>query len=114
MRNIQERQSGASRDEIVRYIIDKGLVETCVRYRLNKCRDAEMKKEMVQETYLWLMEYDIAKLRDAWVNKHLSALITRFILNQYFSKTSAFYRTFKKFDLTTEEIGADTLNIPDG
>ena len=114
MQNTQERQSGESRDAIIKYIIDTELVETCVKYRLNKCRDAEMKKEMVQETYLWLLTYDLQKLRDCFFNKHLSALITRFILNQYFSKTSAFYRTFKKFDLQTDEIGKDALNIPDG
>lgn len=114
MRNTRERQSGDSRETIVQYIMDEGLVETCVKYRLNKCRDPELKKEMVQETYLWLLTYDLDKLRDAWVNKHLSALITRFICNQFFSKTSAFYRQFKRFDLCTDEITPQTLNIPDG
>ena len=76
-----------SRDEIIRYLEKSKLIETCVQYRLNRCKDKEMLKEMVQETWVWALTYDLDKMVDAYLNGHLSALITRFICNQYFSRT---------------------------
>lgn len=102
-----------SRDEIIKYLEKSKLIETCVQYRLNRCKDKEMLKEMVQETWVWALTYDLDKMVDAYLNGHLSALITRFICNQYFSRTSAFYRQFKKFDLFTDEISDKERQIPD-
>lgn len=104
---------GEDRQEIIDYILSSKLVETCVQYRLNKCRSQYLKDEMVQEVWLWLCSYDIGKLRNAYENRHLSALITRFIINQYFSKTSPFYKKFKKFDLCSDELTYKELKIPD-
>lgn len=103
----------AGRQEILNFIISKQLVETCVKYRLNKCKVKDLKAEMVQEVYLWLCTYDINKLKNAYENRHLSALITRFIINQWFSKTSPFYKKFKKFDVLSDEITSNELKIPD-
>lgn len=101
------------RNEIINFILKTRLVETCVQYRLNKCTNKDWVLDMVQEVYLWLCEYDIEKLNNAYINNHLSALITRFIINQFFSKTSPFYKKFKKFDLNSDEITQTELNIPD-
>lgn len=101
------------RQEIINKIIKERLVETCVQYRLNKCKSHYLKEELVQECYLWLMTYDIAKLNDAYENKHLSALITRYLINQFFSKTSDFYKRYKRWDERTDEITDKERAIPD-
>lgn len=101
------------REEIVKFAIDTELVETCVRYRTNKSTDNYLKDDLTQEVYLWLMTYDIDKLTDAYEKGHLSALITRFICNQWHSKTSPFYKTYRKFDISSDEITAKELNIAD-
>lgn len=101
------------RKEIIDYAIKTKLVETCVQYRLNKCTNKDWVLDMVQEVYLWLCEYDIEKLNNAYINNHLSALITRFIINQFFSKNSPFYKNFKKSELLSDEISPKELQIPD-
>ena len=49
-----------------------------------------------QEMWLWLLTYDEAKLSDAYENKHLNALITRYLQNQLFSKNSEFYYRYRR------------------
>ena len=46
--------------------------------------------------WLWLLTYDIEKLSDAYENKHLNALITRFLQNQLFSKNSDFFYRYRR------------------
>ena len=101
------------RQEIINKIIKERLVETCVQYRLNKCKDEELKHDMVQELYLWLCSYDLKKLTDAYENNHLSALITRVLINQFFSNTSDFFKKYKRFSLKTTEITEEHEKIPD-
>lgn len=101
------------RQEIISKIIKERLVETCVQYRLNRCRSHYLKEELVQECFLWLCTYDIAKLSDAYENNHLSALITRYLINQFFSKTSDFYKRYKRWDERTDEITDRERAIPD-
>ena len=101
------------RQKIIDEVIKRRLVETCVQYRLNKCRSTYLKEELVQECFLWLMTYDLTKLRDAYQNKHLSALISRYIINQWFSKTSDYYKRYKRMDELSDEITAKELNLPE-
>lgn len=101
------------RKEIIDNLVESGLVERCVGYQTNKCKDNYLKEELTQEVWLWLCTYDLAKLSDAYRNRHMNALITRFICNQFHSKNSPFFKNQRKFDLLTEEIGADQMNIPD-
>ena len=101
------------RKEIIDYVLKTKLIETCVKYNTNRSSNSDIKNDLIQECYLWLCGYDIDKLTNAYENKHLNALITRFIQNQWFSKTSPFYRIYKRFDLSTDEITKKELDIPD-
>ena len=80
---------------------------------MNKCKSKYLKEEMVSETYLWLCNYDLSKLSDASNNNHLSALITAYIIRQWFSHTSDFYKKYKRFDERTDEITEKELNLPE-
>ena len=44
------------------------------------------------------------KLNDAYLNKHLNALITRYIQNQLFSKTSEYFRKYVKFNNLSNDL----------
>lgn len=101
------------RKEIVDYLLETGLVDKCVKYQTNRTKNNYLKEEITQELWLWLLTYDLDKLKDAYDNKHLNALITRYLCNQFHSKNSPFYKYQRKFDLLTDEIGSDQLNIPD-
>ena len=107
-------QSEDRRQEIVGYLLESGLVERCVKYQTNRCRNKELVKEITQETWLWIMTYDIDKLCDAYDNNHLNALITRYLCNQWFSRNSPFYKNFRKFDAITDELSSKEYDIPDG
>lgn len=101
------------RQEIIDYILKTKLIETCVKYNTNKSSNTELKNDLIQECFLWVCNYDLDKLTNAYENRHLNALITRFIQNQWFSKTSPFYKYFKRFDLASDEITKKELDIPD-
>lgn len=101
------------RIEIINYISGTGLDQRCIAYNTNRCRDKELVKDLFQELWLWLLVYDLDKLMDAYQNRHLNALITRWIQNNYFSKSSPFYRNFRKFNDISDELTPAEYNIPD-
>lgn len=101
------------RTEIIDFVLKTGLAEKCVQYQTNKCKNQYLKEELLQELYLWLLTYDYDKLKNAFDNKHTNALITRWISNNFFSKTSPFYKHFRRFDLISDEITNKELDIPD-
>lgn len=93
-----------SRDEIIKHIMDTRLVEECVRYQTIKAPKYYV-EELTQELWLWLLTYDLDKLTNAYLNKHLNALITRWLQNQFYSKSSPFYKRYKKYDENSVELG---------
>lgn len=101
------------RIEILMHISGTGLDQRCIQYNTNKCRDKELVKDLHQELWLWLCTYDLEKLKNAYENKHLNALITRYLQNNYFSRSSPFYKNFRKFNDLTDDITDRELNIPD-
>ena len=102
----------AKRREILDYVLKTGLADKCVFYQTIKCRDKELVADLKQELYLWLCTYDLSKLENAFSQNHLNALITRWIINNYFSKSSPFYKYFRKFQELTDELGPKEFNIP--
>lgn len=63
-------------------------------------------EDFCQEIYLILLEYPATKIIDLHKKKQLKFFIVRIMLNQYFSKTSPFYKKYKlyaKYILTLNE-----------
>lgn len=56
----------------------------------------DMKDDLAQEIYLILLEYDQDKLQEMINNNQIKFFISRIITNQYNSKTSIFYKKYKK------------------
>ena len=91
------------RKEIIDFLVNDGLVDRCVKYQTRKA-DPYLREELTQELWLWLFDYDIAKLSDAYENKHLNALISRWISNQFHSKNSPFFKRYRKWQALEEDI----------
>lgn len=99
------------RKVIIDELVDSGLVDRCVKYQ-TKGADPYLREELTQELWLWLMEYDIDKLSDAYENRHMNALISRWISNQFHSRNSPFYKRYRKVQALEDEITAAAEHIP--
>lgn len=53
--------------------------------------------DLVQEIYLILLEYDQEKLQSIYDKGQFNFFLTRIIKNQYFSKTSPFFKKYRKY-----------------
>lgn len=94
-----------NRQEIIDNILDSGLLVTCVDYQLKRQpQHYQNRADIIQDAWLWLLSYDIEKLTDAYLNNHLNALLTRYIQNQIFSKTSDYYRKYVKLNTLSEDL----------
>lgn len=94
-----------NRQEIIDNILDSGLLVTCVDYQLKKQpQHYQNRADIIQDAWVWLLSYDIQKLTDAYINNHLNALLTRYIQNQIFSKTSDYYRKYVKLNTLSEDL----------
>lgn len=94
-----------NRDEIINSVIDTGLLVTCVDYQIKKQpQHYANRDDIINDAYLWLLTYDLDKLWDAYSNKHLNAMITRYLQNQLFSKTSEYYRKYIKLNINSEDL----------
>lgn len=93
------------RDNIIHYLLSSGLLDTCLDYQLKKFPSHHVNKEdILQDAWVWILTYNEDKLIDAFDNKHLNALITRYLQNQIYSTTSEYYRKYVRSEVTTEEI----------
>lgn len=100
-------------DEIKDYLLKTNLIETCVAYQAMGQYSAEEQRDIVQNTWLWILTYDEEKLNDAYQNKHLNALITRYLFNQIKTKNGEYYRTERKWRENKVELTAAFENIPE-
>lgn len=94
-----------NRQEIIDEIYNSKLLTTCVDYQLKRQpQHYQNRADIIQDAWLWLLSYDIEKLTDAYLNNHLNALLTRYIQNQIFSKTSDYFRKYVKLNTLSEDL----------
>ena len=94
-----------NRDTIIQHILNTGLLTTCVDYQLKKQpQHYANRDDILSDAWLWLLTYDIEKLTNAYLNNHLNAIITRYLQNQIFSKTSDYFRKYVKFNTLSEDL----------
>lgn len=53
--------------------------------------------DLTQEIYLILLEYNQEKLQSIYDKGQFNFFLTRIIKNQYFSKTSPFFKKYRKY-----------------
>lgn len=88
------------------------LLTRCMEYQFAKI-DKTYKEDLMHDIVVELMQYDNIKLNDAHERKHMNALLTRWIQNNVRSKTSWFYRRYKRWDALSQEISDKERNISD-
>ena len=95
-----------SNEEIVREVLESGLLKKCVDMQFSKLAKTDpgklqFKNDLFQDMVIILYEYDPKKLNNAYQHNHMNALITRILLNNLYSTTSAFYRNYIKLQHRT-------------
>ena len=94
-----------TRQEIIDEIYKSKLLTTCVDYQLKKQpQHYQYRDDIINDAWYWLLTYNEDKLKDAYMGNHINALITRYLQNQIFSKTSEYYRKYLKLKELSEEL----------
>lgn len=88
------------REEVINRIISSGVVEEVID---NIGVKELYRDDLIQETYLILLEYDQNRLKEIEEKGDMRWFITRIITNQINSKTSRFYYKYKKFNKDKDE-----------
>lgn len=99
--------------EIVDIYLNNRVIKQCVECQFSKFKDRQFEEDFFQDLVLTLLTYDNDKMNDAHSNNHFNALVTRIILNNLYSKTSPFYKTYYKQSRRETEITDEELNIAD-
>ena len=96
--------------EAVQQIGEKKIVEDIAR---NMRVEKDYYDDLCQEVYYILMTgYTEEKLQEAIDKKQINFIITCILKNQWYSKTSPFYRQYKKYKLKSTPID-DKYDAPD-
>ena len=69
---------------------------------------ASYKDDLIQELFLILLDYDKDKLEEIYKSDSINYFVTRVAINQYYSKTSPFYKTYRKFINKCEDVNVTT------
>lgn len=94
-------------DEILKFYLDNGLIETCLSFQFNKMKEPWKKQysgDMLSDLCLVIANYDNEKLNNVHRNNHMNAWLTRVLQNQLYSNSSSFYRNYVKFNQQTEDL----------
>ena len=93
--------------DIIDIYINNGLIKRCIDCQFSKLKDKgklQYKDDFFNDVICILYDYSEEKIMDAHTNNHMNALITKIIINNIYSNTSPFYKTYLKFDNKTDEI----------
>lgn len=69
--------------------------------------------DLEQEIYMILLEYNKDKIIDMYNNKQLKFFIVNIINKQYYSKTSPYYKKYKKYYSIVDENVINTMDVID-
>lgn len=81
--------------EVIEKIINEQIVETIAD---NIGVTSNYKDDFIQEMYLILLEYDKKALEDIYNKGDIKYFVSKICTNNWFSKTSPFYKNYKKYD----------------
>lgn len=101
--------------EIVDIYLENGLIQTCVDCQFSQLSayEKQNKEDFFQDLIVILLTYDNAKLNDAHINNHFNALVSAIIIRNLWSRTSQYYKNYKKFSSRTDEITEEMMETID-
>ena len=71
------------------------------------------KQDLAQDVFLIILSKPEIMLQELYDNKQLNFYLARIISNQYFSKTSKFFKDYKKYNINKNETDTNQLEIVD-
>lgn len=80
-----------AKEKLIEILIDKYNVQS------------KYKEDLAQEIYLIVLTKPPELLQQLYDDKQLNFYLARIISNQYFSKTSQFYKNYKKYNMTKSD-----------
>lgn len=99
--------------EILDIYLNDGTLRTCVECQFAKMKNKEFMEDFYNDMILLILEYDNEKLNNVHNNGHFNAWATRIIINNLFSTTSSYYRTYVRYGQRNEELNKIFENIAD-
>lgn len=87
-------------NNIITDLYEKRTVRDIIRNMQVAEQDAD---DLEQEIYTILLEYDSDKIIEMYSKKQLKFFLVGVIQRQYFSKTSPFYKKYKKYYTLVDE-----------
>lgn len=90
------------KQEIITELSRERVVEELVS-NITKKNSFEI-NDLIQDIYLFLLDYDDDKIVELYEKKQLKYFIVRMIYNNYFSVNSRYYYKYKKFINNTTQI----------
>lgn len=80
-----------AKEKLIEILIDKYNVQS------------KYKEDLSQEIYLIVLTKPPELLQQLYDDKQINFYLARIISNQYFSKTSQFYKNYKKYNMTKSD-----------
>lgn len=99
--------------EILNIYLNDGTLRTCVECQFAKMKNKEFMEDFYNDMILLVLEYDNDKLNDVHNNGHFNAWATRIIINNLFSTTSSYFRTYVRYGQRNEELDITFENMAD-
>lgn len=97
-------------NSIIKELYEKNIVKDIIKNMRVNLLDAD---DLEQEIYMILLEYDRNKIVELYTNKQLKYFIVGVIQRQYNSKTSPFYKKYKKYYTLVDENVVNAVEIMD-
>ena len=95
---------------IVELIVRRSLLDNIIKQVTNNSADPDL-LDLKQDVLLSLLVDD--KLSMVYGNNQLNFYLARIVMNNIASKTSPYYRIYKRPRLLSEPISKNVLNLPD-
>ena len=87
-------------EDIYTIIAKEKLIETLIdKYNVQ----TKYKQDLAQEIYLIILTKPPELLKQLYDTKQINYYLARIISNQYFSKTSQFFKNYKKYNITKSD-----------
>lgn len=98
----REQCLSMSNQDIIEKLAKDRTIETIIS-NIAKTNDESL-NDLSQDLYIALLEKDNELINYLWDNNQMKFFITRMALNNIYSETSPYYKTYKKFQNKSEEI----------
>jgi CTP synthase (UTP-ammonia lyase) len=93
--------------DIYTTIAKEKLIETLItKYKVNP----KYKEDLIQEIYLIVLQKPPDLLQELYDKNQINYFLAKIITNQYFSKTSKFYKDYKKYN-SIKDNDTDTTKL---